>query len=931
MTIGSITQRTENKATKSQAALSVKPDLYAEENPALTRALYKLVIGQELDKTDVDTLSSSFNKSGSKKSAQLINTLKSHFGLDSDNFDDTTGNKASQAKTYDRFDNAPLVDVLDPNNAIEVLAKRDNFQEELTSVIAKMKTHFGNDAKIVKKLEKISDCFSRANKEQNSFSPDPNSALSIELAWRLDPKNKGKESSTIFKDLKPNEFWLLYSGAAAVPELDSVALLDQKIEAAPDFDFDKIPSSSTDAKQWYSYLQGATDKLSGAEKNQPRSILRHLQALEEIHNPDVFKDLNRVRGKDLSDSTTTAFMNKYNQLVRNLRAQAAETDQNKKLDLGTFDYDPKLRASMEAIATISDPDMQNLVQGITKADTLGQLGAALYTLDNPKSEYNDKNPNIQAAIKQFGLDGTIPEQKFKDVLTHKEDPEEKRNFLTALLREAKMLKNEEQRTSASLAASEDPTKADPTKLFDKFRKSVNDLNTVIHGKRRSESAMRELEAHFVEFMSSGKLSPKLKAEFGKNSNLAESLNYFSKGIGDSRFNVGLVRSLFNKNGSRSGVNRFNIADIASRSDTFEDVALEIRQRVSQVAMTGNSENVPEELHDTSLAPQVFYKFDPRLFQAEMTPPDKEGQSTATGNFPILGALNLQSYFNSSNEDKPTMKFGEDTKAFNTLKEFIAASLQGVKAGNTEITDADVREFLSHKEIGAIAEDDTISFKNNGGPLLKALEKSISKRQDEYVSYNQFDSDNPFKYADLIAGRDRLIKFARDNSLFTSANGDQAGLYQRAGVTQAYHSFEYQEKLQGFASDVNHLIRHTDVNIPQQIGGAKQSIFASIDEPRQQNPGTSETQYASHRPAPNLYSQAMRQARKSNPDMFESYETALSFLNDDNPFGGRSPSRAQKHQSFGFDYLFNDDSHISKSKEEKARERERIFNPFYLQS
>jgi hypothetical protein len=701
----------------------------------------------------------------------------------------------------DRFDNRPF-DSSYSNT--ELADKRKNSADELKRVIANLKTIFGPnnvDAKIIERMEAIEDTHTKEfSTTADGFTAKINPDLQKEFDFRKKPQEDGVESETEFSELADADFWLQYQLAAKKPSPHAASFLEKQVESPESFDFNDLPTG-TNAKQWHSFITGAQDHLPADRQEEPQTLSRHLSQLKEINDPAIFEEMLEVTDYELEDSAVETQMNTFNDLIKDLRAKAKAGT----INLSDYSYNPELQATLEAIQ--SKPSLQ---AGLSAQDHRA-LGAALHTLENPLADFRESNPKINTAISTLGLTGASWTSRSK---------ESKGHLLTALLREIKSDENTKQSTSKTLPAEIDPTKADPTIMFDSFKDAVSYLHSVIHDSGHSDAGKRELEADFIRFMRGGELTTSLNKEFskkGKDKDLAQALNYFSRGIGDSRFNVGLVRSLFNTG------KQFNIADITQRSDNFRDIAGEIQRQVASVEISGNRANIPEELYDASADTLTQYSLNPNALAPVRHQDKEDGSVTFTTNLAMIGQLGLQAYFSDGDKAKTITRPKEGAtklpKDFpKKLKELIQAAMQGLKPGNTEFTEEMIiDEILRNPQFIEDIDAEELTFVNNGAPLVSILHAAIQKREKNFQAYGSHDADTGHTFTQLMAGRDRMIKFSRQNP--------SLGLYAQNPITQPYHKNEYLEKVQGFASDISYLNEHAKTNIAEGKSDDS-SLFAS---------------------------------------------------------------------------------------------------------
>ena len=787
-----------NYSITSAGAIS-RTSSFDPDNLALTEALHKIIRGDaaKLNSSEKAVLAKNFTVA----KGDLIESLKRELDITHDNFTETPDNES-----MDRFDNRPF-DSSYSNP--ELTSKRKNSRDELERVITNLKTILGpenKDAKIIERMEDIKKTHtSEFSTTEDGFTAKINPDLQKEFDFRKKRKDPEARSDTEFGELEDADFWLQYQLAAKKPSPHAASFLEKQVDSPESFDFNDLPTG-TNAKQWHSFITGAQDHLPATRQEEPKALLRHLSQLKEINDPAIFEEMLEVTDYELDDSAVKTQMDNFNQMIKDLREKANKG----KINLSDFSYNPELQATLEAIQM-----KPSLPAGLSDQDHRA-LGAALHTLENPLADFRESNPQIAKAISILGLTGTSWTSRSK---------ESKGHLLTALLREIKSNENAKQsvtqagQAKPSLAPEIDPTKADPTIMFDRFRDSVAYLHKVIHESGRSDTGKRELEADFVRFMRGGELTKELRAEFGKegrDEDLAQALNYFSRGIGDSRFNVGLVRSLFNSD------KQFNIADIVQRSDNFEDIAGEIQRQVASVEISGNRANIPEELYDASADTLTQYSLNPNALAPVRHQNKEDGSITFSTNLAMLRQLGLQAYFSDGDKAKKIkLKKGATTlpKDFpKKLKELIVASLQGLKPGVPEITDKIIiDEILRNPRIVEDIDAEELTFTGNGAPLVEVLHAAIQEREKNFQAYASHDAETGHTFTQLMAGRDRMIKFSKQHP--------SLALYGQTPITQPYHKNEYLEMVQAFASDVSYLDQHAKTNIAEARSDDS-SLFAS---------------------------------------------------------------------------------------------------------
>lgn len=804
------------------SSITPKPGIYDRANPALTQALFKLITGQNLTESDKQTLRDSFTTTGSK---DVVAELQKALSISEDNFkDELDPTKPTRAIT-DHFDRNPLGQT-NKDNPLDL--KRMNMADELERVVARLSEIFGEEAEITVKMKKLLDQF-KEFKGTDGFTASEIPNLGASLRARLN----GTQDKTPFAELNNEEFWLVYAGAVAKPDVRAEGLLSDPTktpnatpEQKPKFDFSVVPSSETDAREWHSFLTASLEEQDAGKQEEARFLLRSLRSLEEVTDPKVFEEMLEYGNIKPGQGDAEAQMAKFNKLIKDLRAQAKTS-----LNLNDYSYDPQLQAGLEAIK----------ITTTIPTDVIEQrsLTRALALLEK-ENIFREANPDIQAAIKAFGLDTGGTNAAY---FTGK-SPAEKRLLLLALLREAK--KSAAQKTSTSLEASIDPQRADPGVMFDNFKRSVIFLHDLIHNSGRSEAGKRAMEEDFVRYMQGGELSPRLQAEFtqtGKQEALAEALNYFSKGIGNSRFNVGMVRSLFGEQ------NEFNIADLVVRSDDFTDVAGLIQQSVYNMAYTDNRADIPKELIDPDSASTLpVYIFNPGIFAPKQQVVEAEGKKTTVSipNLDILERLSVANIF-GTDESRAKIKVdqaaGTITDLPDDLRELMVASLQGAEAGKTEIKDPDLIALLTQPGISTTDAQGNLVFTEGGAPLLQALARAIEIREKAFREYQSYDPDSGYEYSHLVEGRNRLIEFSNKNGL---------EIFAARPFTPPYHVSEYQTMLQAFASDLTHLEKHAVTNIADPKSARGSSMFASAPAATGTAPAGSTAPSAPTTPPPSFF-------------------------------------------------------------------------------
>ncbi|MDD9897868.1 MAG: hypothetical protein OXU45_02605 [Candidatus Melainabacteria bacterium] len=880
---------------KDLSKITPKEGVYDRDNPRLTQALYKLITGQRLSESEKQTIRDSFH--APDDGSDIITELQNALAISGNNFNDRQDayipletdsedvkKEKAAVKRADQFDRAPLAETDSPE---DLALKRMNLADELSRVRGVLDNIFGKGSEIAEKVKAVRDQLKASFTEgTDGFTSASNQALETELRHRLNRTSENDKSETEFAELDNEEFWLLYSGAVAAPSAMASKLLKKQSTTDQAFDFSNIPSSEHNAQEWHAFITGAQDTLPANKQDEPRTLLAHLQNLEEIDNPEVFQEMLKTTDYVYDESVAEAQMDKFNSLIRNLRAKA----KNKTINLADYDYDPKLQATLEAVSI--QPNIA-AHDDITKRS----LSRALYTLENPLADFQEGNTDIAEAIEVFGLKG-----QDWDKLSKKG----KRNLLTALLREAKKTARSEQ----TMAAGMDPETTDPSVMFDRFKTSINYLHDLIHKSGRSDEGKRNLEAEMVRFMRSGELGD--LAEVFSDTEAREALNYFSRGIGDSRFNVGLVKSLFNE-----AKGEFNIVDAVNASDNFQDVATAIQITASTVQKNGNQANMPEELWDTGASTMSYFAYNPKAL-APIVSKDKDGNITRTANLGLIRELGLQAYFTPGEAGKKLALPAKGSTSLppdfpEALKDLVRSAFQGLEAGNTEFTDQQIIEVLRSPEIVKDPEAEEVEFLNGGAPLMAAIQKALITKEENYQNYKSYDPDSKHTYSQLIAGRDKAIKFLK-----------KYGVYRASPVTPAHHFQDYVDMVEGFASDLNYLEAHSRAHIDteEEKEGSQFAASDRTSQPEAARPASSTQQPPTRTVADSSLDREMRQ---SYPDMFASFDRIMGLISADD-FGSfanpnsKDPARTLIEELLGYDP-------IGDRRSEEQRRQAAFFNPF----
>jgi hypothetical protein len=277
---------------------------------------------------------------------------------------------------------------------------------------------------------------------------------------------------------------------------------------------------------------------------------------------------------------------------------------------------------------------------------------------------------------------------------------------------------------------------------------------------------------------------------------------------------------------------------------------------------------------------------------------------------------LQAYFGTGEDSKKLQLPAKGTETLpddfpEALKDLVRSAFQGLEPGSTEFSDAKIIEVLRSPEIVKDPDADEVEFLNGGAPLMSAIQKALTDKEQSYQEYKSYNPETEHSYTQLMAGRDAAIKFFQ-----------KYGAYQSSPVTPVHHFQDYVDMVQDFASDLNYLETHARTHIDSKKE-SDVSLFAASDITDQAT--EAEDSHRAQETRVVADTRLDRAMRSSFPDMFASFDRIMGLISEDD-FGMTSYQQRKPTSSFIEEMLgFDDDN--DQDKTEEQRRLEELFNPF----
>lgn len=717
--------------------LSIKPETFdsLDFSDRLKKTLFKILEGKKLDSDEKVFLETTFGNDID------IDNLTRYLKLE--------GSVQNTEKSLGEFDK----ETFKRTSSYEDLSfKQKNFRKELEAFQSRLKQVIPNAPKsITIQIQRLIDAI--PNGESGVYDPDTFVAdLDKEIRDRAKPKDQQTNFDNRFESLMNDELYLLARGTKHFTTFaDKDILLSDKPEVASTStkeyqELNELPEDAT-AEDVTNFLKTQEAKLPILDKYKAKHLL------DKIKNGEAFVDGDKESIRELLQ-------------MKSPQVSQAEVD---------FYYDKFKK-------TVSDSGIGKTIADANKANlpTVNESDYAMLAEASRILESNGKYPSENTAIKRLEtLYNETPGTP--DLPTNLND---RKAFLNRYV-ERIYEKDQNDRVTS------DPnhySKQEPQKYFEDFKKQLFFFENYVNNENFSFAQREAIKDDLLRFARGEAPSDKLNEIFGeKDKHLLEPLNYIKKGYGDSREMQGILKAMlelpYQKDGKAFKV--LDINELAQQSNSFEELALRLRNAISASKIGEGDMKVPEELL-ASLEEVTINRLGSLNSLRSGFNRDEHGNKSPNHNYPIFSKIGFAPENEEFNLKSPILdQFKEKSPPLHNL----LTQLKNLyKEGEFEtLLKACFDDEDQNAEKGSLA--------NNGAGIANLLLNSIARLEENYANYDHSKTDNEESYTKLDDIRNEIIKISKEKSL---------DFYVEDQMMDFMSASKYEEMLKNFSMNLKPL-------------------------------------------------------------------------------------------------------------------------------